>query len=90
MREEGLQIAEGILEEAGVVADELDGGIDFVGDAGCQAAHGFQLLRVAQFHFRRVPAGNVAGDALHPHRLPASVDQAGFHFRASSGGRPWW
>ena len=80
MAEEGLQAAERILEEARVVAHELDGGIDFVGNSRCQAPHGFQLLRVAQLHFRRVPAGDVAANALHPDGLPVLVNQAGFHF----------
>ena len=48
-----------ILEKAGVIADELDRGVDFVGDAGRQSAHGFQFLGVAQLYFHLAFFGDV-------------------------------
>src|SRR5271156_2516924 len=47
----GEAVAKGILDEAGVVSDELDRGIDFVGDSGSEAAYRFEFLRVAELDF---------------------------------------
>jgi hypothetical protein len=75
-----LEGLERLLEEARVIPHKLDGRVDFVGDSRCQAAHGFQLLGVAQLQFRRVPAGDVAGNGLHPDGLSVFVNQSGFRF----------
>src|SRR5271155_3774679 len=44
-------VVEGILDEASVVSDKLDGGINFVGDSGGEAADRLELLRVTELDF---------------------------------------
>ena len=55
----GQAVAEGILHEAGVIADELDGRIDFVGDARGETADGFEFLGVTEFDFHLALFGDV-------------------------------
>src|ERR1039458_2841571 len=43
--DEGNQVAEGIVQKLGVVADVLDGGVDFVSDPRRKLSDGLQLLR---------------------------------------------
>ena len=52
-------VVKGILQEAGVVPNKLDGRINFVGDARGQTANGFELLAVAQFHILAFTVGDV-------------------------------
>src|SRR5271163_2107939 len=47
----GEAVAKGILDEASVVSDKLDGGINFVGDSGGEAADRLELLRVTELDF---------------------------------------
>ena len=48
--QQAVDVAEGVLEESGVVADVLGGGVDFVGDAGGQLADRLHPLGLGQFH----------------------------------------
>jgi hypothetical protein len=57
--DDGDAVAKGILDEAGVVADELYGGVDFVSDSGSQAADCFEFLRVTEFDFHLTLFGDV-------------------------------
>src|SRR5580658_214046 len=55
----GETVAKGVLNEAGVVSDELNWGVDFVGDSGGQAADRFEFLRVTEFDFHLTLFGDV-------------------------------
>ena len=62
----GLQrheVAEGLAQEADRVADELDRGVDLVGDPGRELADGLELLRQAQLGLHQRVLG------LRVHRL---------------------
>jgi len=60
---EGVDVAKRLFKEVEIVADVLEGRVDFVGDSGGERAHGFHFESVAEFDFHAALLADVeAGD----------------------------
>jgi len=75
----------GFFDEVEVVGDELGGGVDFVCDAGGEAADGFEFLVEVELDFHRLAVGlglflggDVAGDAEGADEFAGAVAQGEF------------
>ena len=70
------ELVEGVAQETNVVADELDGGVDLMGDSRRQLAHRFELLGLTQLRLQPVTVAGVLDEAVVAEHPPSSRCQA--------------
>ena len=68
-KDQVFYFGEGLFEEVGVVAYVLDGGVDFVGNAGRQLSDRLQFLRLAQLRFELLALRDILRGPNNAHQL---------------------